>query len=132
MRPRNDDTASPGISAVRRAAGCARAGRELSELGLQLGWRLLSFSIELVGVFTQVIVFCLVRERVLDVDLVRARPYGSEDVVGLAELEQEPRPPRGVWVAKDGDEAAPVDEGRRPDSRPLRERRGEIDVRHEP
>src|SRR5215210_1034483 len=130
MRSRYVDPASPGIGAVRRAAARARAGRELPQLDLQPRRRLFGLAVELVGVYGQVVVFCLVRELVLDVDLVRARPYGFEVVIAEAVLEQEPRPPRGVWIAKDGNEAAPVDEARRPDSRPLRKRRREVDVRH--
>src|SRR5215211_1542478 len=116
MRPRNVDPASPGFGAVRRAAARARAGRELPELRLQLRRGLLGLAVELVGVSSQVVVFCLVGERVLDVDLVRARPYGFEVVVAEAMLEQQPRPPRCFRVAEDGDEAASVDEVRRPGS----------------
>src|SRR5215211_8476262 len=116
MSSRYVDPASPGIGAVRLAAARARAGRELPQLDLQPRRRLFGLAVELVGVYGQVVVFCLVRERVLDVDLVRARPYGFEVVVAEAMLEQQPRPPRCFRVAEDGDEAASVDEVRRPGS----------------
>src|SRR5215210_4597610 len=105
--------ASGGAVAVSRAAARAGAAHEVLELLVELRRWFFGLPVELVGIFVQVVVLRLVRERVLYVDLLPARPDGLEVVVAEVMLEEEARSPRGVLVVKDGDKAAPVHEVRR-------------------